>query len=383
MATNENGTPTIDTAQAVARAVVLHGPVSRSDVARRLGLSPASMTRLSKPLIEQGLLVESDVVADPGHGRLVRPLDVSPTLRFIGVKIAVGAVHGVLTDARATILAHLDETLATSEPDEVIRAAGVLIGRLGEGERVHSVGVSLGGHTDDHSSVVLSRSLGWRSVALGERLSEVSGLPVVVENDVTALTVAHHLFSSDRDSDRFALVTVGVGVGCGLVINGDVVRQLDATSPSPSMMILNPAGPTVPEGPRGSALAYLASTTVAIAASAASGRILSFDQAIELARAGDAGVRQVITERAAYLGRFIASIATLSYVTRFILSGEGIAIAEVGEDAMNDAIAESRPDWSTPLDIDVVPTTMRDWARGAASVAIWAMIENYSADDRW
>ncbi|WP_144875622.1 ROK family transcriptional regulator [Microbacterium sp. 1.5R] len=383
MATNENGTHTIDTARAVARAVVLHGPVSRSEVARRLGLSPASMTRLSKPLIEQGLLVESDVVADPGHGRLVRPLDVSAALRFVGIKIAVGAVHGVLTDARATILAHLDEPLTTSDPDEVIRAAGVLIDRLSAGERVHSVGVSLGGHTDDHSSVVLSRSLGWRSVALGERLTEVSGLPVVVENDVTALTVAHHLFSSDRDSDRFALVTVGVGVGCGLVINGDVVRQLDATSPSPSMMILNPAGPTVPEGPRGSALAYLASTNVAIAASAASGRVLSFDEAIELARDGDTVVRQVITERAAYLGRFIAGIATLSYVTRFILSGEGIAIAEVGEDAMNDAIAESRPGWSTPLDIDVAPTTMRDWARGAASVAIWAMIENYSADDRW
>ncbi|PPG32704.1 MarR family transcriptional regulator [Pseudoclavibacter sp. RFBB5] len=383
MAIIETGTQTIDTARAVARAVVLHGPISRSDVARRLGLSPASMTRLARPLIEQGLLVEADAVADPVHGRLVRPLDVSPTLRFIGVKVAVDAVHGVLTDARASILARVDQPLPSSTPDDVIRVAAAVIARLAQGEPVHSVGVSLGGHTDDHSSVVLSRSLGWRSVPLGQRLSGESGLPVIVENDVTALTVAQHLFSSDRDSERFALVTVGVGVGCGLVINGDVVRQLDAASPSPSMLILNPSGPTVPEGPRGSALAYLASTNVAIAASAACGRLLSFDEAIELAQAGDQGALLVVTEAASYLGRFIASIATMSYVTRFILSGEGIAIAKVGAAAMHEAIAESRPSWSTELDTEIVPTTMSDWARGAASVAIWEMIERYSADDRW
>jgi len=383
MAMNETSPQSIDSARAVVRTVVLHGPISRSEVARRLGLSPASMTRLAKPLIDQNLLVEDDVVADPIHGRLVRPLDVSPSLRFVGVKIAIDAVHGVLTDARASILARHTAPLASSTPDDVIRVVADVIARLADGEAVHSVGVSLGGHTDDHSSVVLSRSLGWRSVPLGERLTEACGLPVIVENDVTALTVAQHLFSPDRDSERFALVTVGVGVGCGLVINGDVVRQLDAASPSPSMLILNPAGPTVPEGPRGSALAYLASANVAIAASSACGRMLSFDEAIALARTGDPGAFPVVAESAAYLGRFIASVATMSYVTRFILSGEGIAIAEVGADAMREAIAESRPSWSTPLDIEIVPTSMSDWARGAASVAVWAMIEGYSPDDRW
>lgn len=380
---SDGGTQGVDTARAVARAVVLHGPISRSDVARRLGLSPASMTRLAKPLIEQGLLIEDEIVADPVHGRLVRPLDVSPTLRFIGVKIAVDAVHGVLTDARATIVDRARAALASTDPDAVVAAVADVVARLGEGHPVHSVGVSLGGHTDDGSDVVLSRSLGWRSVPLGARLETETGLPVTVENDVTALTVAHHLFSRDRDLDRFALVTVGVGVGCGLVINGDVVRQQDAASPSPSMLVLNPAGPQVSDGPRGSALAYLASTNVAIAASAACGRMLTFDDALGLARAGDPGALSVVTEAAAYLGRFIASIATINYVSRFVLSGEGIAIAEIGAAAMRDAITETRPKWSAPLEIEVAPTTMSDWARGAAAVAVTTMIDGYSADDRW
>lgn len=369
-----------DTERAVARTVVVRGPLSRSDVARRLGLSPASMTRLAKPLIEGGLLVEGASVADPLHGRLVRPLDVSPELRFIGVKIALGAVHGVLTDARTNVIDSIDLDLSSTSPDAVVAAAAAVVRHLTDGASVERVGVSLGGHTDDHASVVLSRSLGWRDVPLGEMLTAELAMPVVIENDVTALTEARHLFSPDRDTERFALVTVGVGVGCGLVINGEVVRQLEAASPSPSMLVLNPGGPSTPQGPRGSALAYLASTNVALAASAAAGTLLTFDEALGLARAADPAVQSVVHEAASYLGRFIASIATINYVSRFVLSGEGIAIADIGAAAMNDAIASARPAWSGPLDIEVIPTTMRDWARGAAAVAIMAMVDDYSSE---
>ncbi len=380
MSTGEPSAHGADTERAVARTVVVHGPISRSDVARRLALSPASMTRLSKPLIESGLLVEGASVADPVHGRLVRPLDVSATLRFIGVKIAVDAVHGVLTDARTGVVATADLPLPSTTPDDVVDAAVAVIRTLADRQRVERVGVSLGGHTDDHSSVVLSRSLGWHSVALGDLIASRVGMPVVIENDVTALTVARHLFSDDLDVDRFALVTVGVGVGCGLVINGEVVRQLEASSPSPSMLVLNPSGPSTPQGPRGSALAYLASANVAVAASAAAGTLLTFDDALDRARAQDPAVESVILEAASYLGKFIASIATINYVSRFVLSGEGIAIAEIGRDAMTASIASARPAWSGPLEIEIVPTTMHDWARGAAAVAIMAMVDDYSTE---
>ncbi len=305
-------------------------------------------------------------------------MDVSSELCFIGVKISVDSVHAVLTDARATILDRASTDISSSEPDVVVAAASTLVGKLSAGKTINGVGISLGGHSNDRSSVELSRSLGWHAVDLGARLRETTGFDVIVENDVTALTLAHHWFSKARDSSRFAVVTVGVGVGCGLVVNGDVVRQLDATSPSPSMLVLNPAGPNVPEGPRGSALAYLASKNIAIAASAASGRVLSFDEAVTAAHEGHQGALQVITEAAGYLGRFIASIATINYVTEFILSGEGIAIAEIGERAMHEAIDAARPSWSTPLSLTVEPSTMSDWARGAAAVAITAMIDDYS-----
>lgn len=372
-----NGTGSGGSARAVARTVFVYGPLSRSEVARRLGLSPASLTRLARPLIEQGLLVEDGAIADPGHGRIMRPLDIAPDLRFIGVKITVATVHGVLTDARANVLTLVDAPLDDTTPDSVLTAIVAVVGELAaaaDGARVHSIGVSLGGHTDDNATVVVSRSLGWRDVPLGSRVAERTGLPVVVENDVTAITVAQHLFSAARDSERFALVTVGVGVGCGLVINGDVVRQLDPASPSPSMLVLNPSGPTVPEGPRGSALAYLSSANIAMAASAATGRLLTFEQTIAAARADDPAVLGVVRESASYLGRFIASIATINYVTEFLLSGEGVEIAEIGEDAMLAAVAESRPAWGAPLHIDITPTVMADWARGAAAIAIRSLI---------
>ncbi len=64
---------------ALVRTVLIHGPLSRAELAVRLGLSPASLTRLAKPFLERGDFIELDDVID-GVGRPSRPLDISPTL---------------------------------------------------------------------------------------------------------------------------------------------------------------------------------------------------------------------------------------------------------------------------------------------------------------
>ena len=62
--------------------------------------------------------------------------------------------------------------------------------------------------------------LDWRDVPLREMVSERMGLPVVIENDVNALAVAEQWFGAGSSFSSFVVVTVGAGVGCGIVLDG-------------------------------------------------------------------------------------------------------------------------------------------------------------------
>src|SRR4051794_39919082 len=93
-------------ARDLAREVLIHGPISRSDLGRRLGLSPASLTRLSKPFLDRGLLVEAAETVQGSTGRPARPLDVAvDTSRFVGMKVTGDHVFGAITDLRVGAVA--------------------------------------------------------------------------------------------------------------------------------------------------------------------------------------------------------------------------------------------------------------------------------------
>src|SRR5690606_5224270 len=111
--------------------VLLGGPISRSEIARRLGLSPGSLTRLSAPLLDAGLLVEVGERTDGRAGRPSRLLDVVPDSRsFIGLKLTGDEVLGVVTDLRATLIAREASRLASRAPHDVADAIARLVERL-------------------------------------------------------------------------------------------------------------------------------------------------------------------------------------------------------------------------------------------------------------
>jgi predicted NBD/HSP70 family sugar kinase len=99
------------------------------------------------------------------------------------------------------------------------------LSRLGEAAaKVMGVGVVVSGDIDTETGVVrMSPRMNWSDVPLAALLQARLGLPVVVDNDVRALTIAEEWFGIGVDTDSFAIVTIGTGIGCGLYLNGDVV----------------------------------------------------------------------------------------------------------------------------------------------------------------
>ncbi|GIG36477.1 MarR family transcriptional regulator [Cellulomonas pakistanensis] len=370
--------PLTGAAHRIALEVLLDGPLSRAELARRVDLSPGSLTRLTKPLLDDGLLVEVDTpVADQRVGRPSQPLDVvAAAHHFVGIKLTGDTAHGVLTTLRAGVVAVAERRLPDHRPAAVADVVGELaehlVGRAPAG--VTAVGVSLGGHVAAASDVVRAPFLGWRDVPLADMVRARTGLPVVVANDVTALTEATHWFGEGRGAARFALVTIGAGVGLGLVVHDRLVTEDDASLGLIGHHPLDPAGPLCPLGHRGCAGAMLTIGSITAQVAVAHGRPVGYDEVLDLAVAGDPPAARVVEDAGRALGRLVAAAANFTMPERVVLGGEGVRLAEVARDALVAGMRADRDPEAALPDVALQSPAFTEWARGAAVIAIQTFV---------
>ena len=381
----------------LVREVLIHGPIARAELGRRLGLSPASLTRLSKPFLDSGLFVEGAVELAGAVGRPARPLDVQADLqRFVGVKLTGDQAFGVLTDLRARALGEHVADLAGRSPAEVVEALVAVVQALTAGSHggvgsggggvagvagLAGVGVSIGGKVTGQRTVLRATFLAWREVDLGGMLAERLGVPVVVENDVVALTEAERWFGLGRGVDDFAVVTVGAGVGYGLVVHGRQVITPDTGLGLGGHVPLDPTGPICVDGHRGCSTAMLSTTSMCASAAVGLGRPVSYDELLALAASGDPVAVQVVGTAGRSLGRMIAAVANLTMVGTVVLSGEGVGLVDVPVAAteLRAGIAADRDPDASEVRVLTGAADFGAWARGAAAVAVQARIGSLGA----
>ncbi|MCK2212578.1 ROK family transcriptional regulator [Actinomadura sp. ATCC 31491] len=208
------------------------GPQPRADLARRLGLSATTMTKVVGQLLDEGLVAEGAVA---GAGRRVgRPstgIGIRADARHvIGVRVGAGAVELGLCDLRARVresrsfafdaAAESPERVAARIAEEASGlAAAVPAGRL------LGVGVAAPGPVDAaRRRVVLSVNLGWRDVPFADLLERALGVPAVVDHNVRSMALAESRYGATGGADPLLYVHVRTGVGAGLVIGGQPFR---------------------------------------------------------------------------------------------------------------------------------------------------------------
>ena len=247
-------------ATAVFTAVLTEGPLSRVSLARRLGFSSAAVTKAARPLIEMGYLHELAATerTGPGAGRPASPLAVRADREFfVGVKITADELIGVICDLRAQVRATARRTLAALAVPAVLAELGRLVDELLDGPggyraRTRRVGLAISGDVDRASGLVrYSPFLRWRDVPLRQLAAQATGLTITVDNDVKALTAAEHWFGEGVGAESFALVTVGTGIGCGLVINGRLVSGSHGVAGEIGHIAVDGNGPSCHCGSRG------------------------------------------------------------------------------------------------------------------------------------
>jgi predicted NBD/HSP70 family sugar kinase len=353
---------------AVTRHLLVHGPATRQDLGDRLNLSYASTSRLARALVDGGVASEA-LEREPAVGRPRQVLAAVPSARHVvGCKLTSDTAYGVVCDmfgnVRATAKAALPapDVSGTVPVDATVKVIAQLTGRLARRvPALDGISVTVGGVVAGRSVVREGTFLGWRDVDLATPIARRTGLPVTVSNDVSALAREQLWFGAGRTYATFGVITVGAGLGFGVVREGIAAEELIDNGHLLAHAPVDARGPRCRLGHAGCVAAYLNREDVGA----------TFG---ELARSPAAAAAELLDGAARALGHLVATFAGALQSTCVVLAGEDVA-ALTGSLAMAAVIADRlRPGpqevQRCALDIVTTPLTFTDWARGAAVVGI-------------
>ena len=148
-----------------------------------------------------------------------------PVTLTIGVDVGGTKISAGLVGEHGTLVATERTESPAKHPQQIVSTIGELVRTLSAERDVEAVGASAAGFVDKaRSMVTFAPNLAWRDEPLKELLEQETGFPVVVENDANAAAWGEFTFGAGEDVDDFLMLTIGTGVGGGVVLDGQLMR---------------------------------------------------------------------------------------------------------------------------------------------------------------
>lgn len=363
----------------VLGAIRQHGPVSRTDIAELTRLSPATVSGITAELIDQDVIIERDAGPSTGGRRPILLTINHDAGLVLGLKLTETQLVAALTDLGANVVDQRSAAVGDDRSPEAIvaRLAGLVdaLRSIHAGRRVLGIGLGLAGVIDRNAGICRFHPyLNWRDVPLRKLIEDRLGLPVVIENDVNTLALAEHWFGAGLGADDFLVVTLGRGVGLGMILDGRLYRGGFGGAGEFGHVTVVPDGPRCDCGKAGCLEAFVADPALRRELSAALGGDGSIATGIALARRGDARALAVFEVAGRVLGGALAWLVNVFHPPLLIVGGEGASAAgwlDLIDRPMRDALrAGSFDGFADDLRIVSEPWGDDAWARGAASLML-------------
>ena len=357
----------------VLETIHKHGPISRADIASLVNLSPAAVTNITGDFIARDLVFESRKAKSAGAGRPAILLELDYTHALVaGMKVSNVGITCTITDLKANAKHTFQQPVSRFEPKKTVaRIVEVLRKATESNSSLEAVGVSVPGIVAaDQKTVRHSPLLGWNDVPLGEMLENELGMNVLVENDVNAMALAEAWFGVGQGHESFLVVTLGRGIGLGIILNGDIYRGPNGGAGEFGHVLLDPNGPETSAAKSGTVEAYLSDAALLRAAQKIAPDETDIARITERARQDEKGLRLIFDQAGYVLGRALSMLVNIFAPSLIILSGEGTRAADllvpIAEKTLQ---AASFGDLAKHLELIVDPWGDDAWARGAAGLA--------------
>ncbi len=369
----------------VFNLVAEQGSISRTELVKRSGLPAATITRIVGNFIAAGLVSEvtPEVTSEVSSaGRRPVLLSINPGAgHVIGVRLREDGFRVTVCDLNCTALHSSEAQLSDTEPHHVIEALAEAVKRCiseaGISPRsVLGVGIGLSGLIDSERGICRYWSiLNWRDVELGPALEFKLHKPVRIDNDANTLAVAERYFGSGRDAANFLLVSVGRGVGMGIIVKGEIYRGSHGGAGEFGHMTVDTSAdaPMCGCGKRG-CLEAIASVSGILRT--ATGRDPghhgedAIENLVEQVRRGDESLRAIFARAGNTLGIAIANMINIFDPARVLLCGEGLRAGDLLLEPLRAAIPLHSFGPFPPISPIVHSMDETNWTRGAASLIL-------------
>lgn len=359
----------------VLNAVRVQGSLARTEIAQHTGLSLPTISGITAELIEAGLLQEHATGASTGGRRPVL-LSLNRCAGYaVGIKLTEEVAIAVLTDLEAHVIARHDTTIAGHAPEAIATTIVAIVKALtpaAKGKPIFGLGIGMAGVIDrDRERVRYATYYGWRDVPFGGMLEARLDLPVVVDNDVNALTAAEQWFGAARGVSDALVVSLGRGVGLGMVLDGRLYRGGRGGAGEFGHVTVVPDGPLCACGKRGCLEALVSDGAICQRAGMALGYPVDIQAAVNAALGGDAALQAIFAAAGRTLGTAVANLVNTLNPRLVVIGGEGTRAGELIVEPFRRALREHTFNGLyDDMEFVVEPWGDEAWARGAASLLL-------------
>jgi glucokinase len=294
-----------------------------------------------------------------------------------GTKIAVGAID----DAGKLVAREETPTAAARGFDDAMERVIAMLERIRAQIKVPMRGVGIGctGPVDPLRGVIgdVDFLTGWKGGNPVATLAARLGLQVAMENDADAAALAEAAWGAGRGRKTIIGVTVGTGIGAGILLNGAIYRGVDGAHPEIGHHVMDDTGPLCTCGARGcwealaSGPAIAAHYARAAASSGSTRKDVGTEQICALAREGDVLALEEVARAGRYLGVGIANLITMFVPELIVLSGSVMNSIELFMPTMREVVR--RQCALVPADrVQLMPSRLRNDAPLIGAAVVWA-----------
>lgn len=372
----------------VMDAIRRFGPISRVEISDRTQLSATTVSAITGALLDDGLIITQQLggIRDAARGRPRVMLELNPAAaHVVGVKLALDQITVATTNFRADVLSSLIlpirlqrqsvSVIADLVEDGIRRSvndAGLTM------DQISGVCVGLPGVVERMAGVCRASPIfGERDVPFAAEMTDrLGGVVATIDSDVNLVTLAEHWFGQARGLDDFLVISVELGLGLGIMHNGELFRGANGLSPDLGDLMVRP--------PTGNGSTRLASAASEASIVAEAREIVAggehehafrlgrgLEKILELAEAGDPQILALLERAGGALGFAIANLITLFAPPKVIMAGAALEAGDALVGPIRRTVAELLP--ASLADVaDIVVHHWEDdiWARGAAAMTL-------------
>jgi predicted NBD/HSP70 family sugar kinase len=307
-------------------------PASRSELARRIGLTRAAVSVIVDSLIQMNILVEGDVISLKTRGRSSTELHWNKDAFYsIGISLQRRKITVELTDFCGNLLAVSEINLYTYATEDkealLVRIEDIIanfIKHIKPSGEFLGIGISSPGPFDLQTGTILNppNFEFLHNTPIVERLKERFNCKVIIENDANACALVELRYGTKAEFESFLLLDINEGVGSGLILNRKLNRGVMGYGNEIGHVTIEVDGPKCQCGNYGCAELYSSIPNIVAQARELDERLTNWKTIVEFAYSGIPTALEILKKEAKYIATMAVTAINILDIQAVVLTGQ-------------------------------------------------------------